>query len=99
VNNKFDIVLRQIVGEPESRRSTEWQEPPDAVPTAIGNPQQPLSSGDTTRAPAPAAVAEAKQSKPARRRRTRQPTTSGANSTAQAAKREKSTGNVGQVDE
>jgi hypothetical protein len=34
VSNKFDVVLRQIVGEQESKSSTEWHEPPNAVPTA-----------------------------------------------------------------
>jgi hypothetical protein len=99
VNNKFDIVLRQIVGEPESKRLTEWQEPPDAVPAAIGDPQQPSSSADTSRAAAPAAVSQDNKSKSARRRRTKQATTSEADGSAQAAKKEKSTRNVGQVDE
>jgi hypothetical protein len=32
VSNKFDIVLRQIVGEQGSKGSPEWQEPPSAMP-------------------------------------------------------------------
>jgi hypothetical protein len=36
VTNKFEIVLRQVQGEmdPQRRVSAEWQEPPDALPTA-----------------------------------------------------------------
>jgi len=35
VTNKFDVVLRQIEGEPEHNKSSaEWQEPPGTLPTA-----------------------------------------------------------------
>jgi hypothetical protein len=53
VRNKFDIVVRQVTGEWDSRRkaSAEWQEPPDTIPTAQSGWQEPalpiVESGST----------------------------------------------------
>jgi hypothetical protein len=35
VTNKFDVVLRQIQGEPDQKSSAEWQEPPGTLPTRL----------------------------------------------------------------
>ncbi len=90
VSNKFDIVLRQIVGDQESKGSAEWQELPDALPTANSVPPQPSS---------PMAVAGDKKLKLAHRHRNKSTTSSGADYAAQAAKKEKNDKSVGQVDE
>jgi hypothetical protein len=43
VTNKFDIVMRQVTGErdPHRKASAEWQEPPDAIPSAQSGWQEP----------------------------------------------------------
>jgi hypothetical protein len=43
VTNKFDIVMRQVIGEREQRQktSTEWQEPPNTMPTAKSGWREP----------------------------------------------------------
>ena len=54
VTNKFDIVMRQVIGERDLHRkaSAEWQEPPDTIPTAQAGWQEPAlpiaESGSTS---------------------------------------------------
>jgi hypothetical protein len=100
VSNKFDIVLRQIVGEQESKGSTEWQEPPNALPTGNGDPPQPsLPAAENSHETAPAMVAGDKKLKLSHRHRSKPATTSEANYAAQAAGKEKSDKNVRPADE
>jgi hypothetical protein len=98
VSNKFDIVLRQIVGEPSSKGSAAWQEPPNSVPTADGDGPEPgPPATENSHQTAPAAIAGDKKSKLAHRHRSKQATTSGSDYAAQAAKKERSDKNVGQL--
>ena len=69
VTNKFAVVLREVKGEmdPHRKVTTEWQEPPDIIPTAqSGWHEPPLpTAGDE---PKPAPPIEASKKSPARSR-------------------------------
>jgi len=72
VTNKFDIVMRQIIGERDSKIPTQWQEPPDILPTAQQAAHEPPPAAETNgvQAAGKASVAEdEKPRKPHRRRR------------------------------
>ncbi len=90
VNNKFDIVLRQVVENQESKVSAEWHEPPNDLPSA----------GKEVAVQSPtAAVLGEKKAKRSHRHRGKPVTASEANDSAQAAKQGKDAHNVGQMDE
>jgi hypothetical protein len=61
VTNKFDVVMRQVQGDADPHRkvSTEWQEPPNAIPVSTTGYQEP---------PLPDSKDNRDQPKPATRR-------------------------------
>ncbi|MBV9106462.1 MAG: hypothetical protein JO313_10610 [Verrucomicrobia bacterium] len=72
VTNKFDVVMRRITGEKDSKVSTQWEEPPDTFPTVQRSAHEPPPAAGTNgvQASGRASVAEDKKpKKPNRRRR------------------------------
>jgi hypothetical protein len=100
VTNKFDIVMRQIIGERESKVSSQWQEPPDAVPTAQQASQEPaLPAAENGRTPSRLTVADDRKPRKSHGRRRKSSAPSGENYAAQPNKKERSDKTAGQDDE
>jgi hypothetical protein len=100
VTNKFDIVMRQIIGESASKVSAQWQEPPDTVPTAHQASKEPaLPAAENGQTPDRLTVAENKKPRKSHGRRGKSSATSAENCAAQAPKKERSDKTAAQVDE
>ncbi len=100
VTNKFDIVMRQIVGKRDSKVSTQWQEPPDVVPTAQQDSLNPaLPAAENAQTPGRLTVADDKKPRKSHGRRRKSSTPSEENCAAQPNKREKNEKTADQADE
>jgi hypothetical protein len=100
VNNKFDIVLRQIIGDRESKNPTEWQEPPNSVPTARSSSQEtPLPVPESNQAATTVVAAGDKKPKPSHRHRSTPDTSPAERYTAQTARKERSNKSADRSDE
>jgi hypothetical protein len=100
VTNKFDILMRQIVGKKDSKVSTQWQEPPDVFPIAQQgslNPAPPAAENIQT--PGRLTVADDKKPRKAHGRRRKSSTASEENYAAQPNKKEGSEKTADQTDE
>jgi hypothetical protein len=102
VTNKFDIVMRQIIGERDSKASTQRLEPPAATPTGQPGSQEPAlpaAENENRQTPGRLAVDDVQKLRKSHRRRRKSAEPSGQHYAAQPNKNERNDEIADQVDE
>jgi hypothetical protein len=101
VTNKFDIVMRQIIGERDSKVSMQWQEPPDTLPTAqqAAHRPPPTAERNGVQASGRLSVAEDKKPRTPHRRRRKSAAPTEENDAVQPNEKESSSKMAAQADE
>jgi hypothetical protein len=92
--------MRQIIGERDTKVSTQWQAPPDRVPTAPQDSGEPvLPAAENGQAAGKLIVADNKKPRKSHGRRKKLSAHSRENDPAQLAKKESSDTTAAQADE
>jgi hypothetical protein len=102
VTNKFDIVMRQVTGERNASRKapSQWQEPPDTMPTAQSGWQEPpLPSPESGSTPGRLSMVTEEKARKSRKHRGKPSSAPGANRSTQFPEKDPKEETVAQDDE